>query len=120
VRTYRIMTLAALAGLVGALHGRALGEAMTPKEEVERLMNEGIPFAQKMLTEHGEFYPFGVVMTTTGEIRMVSATTDDEHPTSQELIDKLLAGFQKAAAAHEYKAPSEGELGARCGHPWLL
>ncbi len=29
----------------------------TPKEDAETLMNMLVPFAEKMLREHGEFYP---------------------------------------------------------------
>ena len=31
----------------------------TPKEECEALMNAFLPFAEKMLAQHGEFYPVG-------------------------------------------------------------
>jgi hypothetical protein len=43
-----------------------------PKSESEALMNEAIPFAEKMLEKHGEFYPYGYVMKPSGEIALVA------------------------------------------------
>jgi len=31
----------------------------TPKEECEELMGSVVPFAEQMLSQHREFYPFG-------------------------------------------------------------
>jgi len=77
---------------------------MTPKEEVEALMNEGIAFATKLLSEHGEFFPFGVTMHSLGEIQYVAAYDGDEHPPSEEIANLLLAAFRDRATAGEYKA----------------
>ncbi|WP_155760416.1 hypothetical protein [Stenotrophomonas maltophilia] len=41
---------------------------MTPKEEVERILGDMLQFARKMIVEHGEFYPFGVYLASTGDI----------------------------------------------------
>ena len=51
--------------------------------ELDALFNTLFPFAQTqtMLREHGEFYPFGALMTSSGEIRQVGAKMeDDDHP----------------------------------------
>ena len=74
------------------------------KAECEALMNEALPFAQRMLAEHGEFHPYGLVMKSNGEIAYVGAYDGRELPPSQNLIDLLEAGFQREAAAGEYKA----------------
>lgn len=62
---------------------------VTPKEQVEELMNEGIAFAERMLREHGEFFPFGVVRKSGGSIQHVGASDGRERPPSRELIDLL-------------------------------
>jgi hypothetical protein len=59
-----------------------MGKKMST-EEVEDLMNELIPFAQNMLTEYGEFFPFGGVVTSKGEIVHISAYDGNEQPPSQ-------------------------------------
>ncbi len=75
-----------------------------PKEEVEDLMNELIPFAQKMLAEHGEFFPFGGVITSKGEIIHVGVSDGNEKPPSQKLIELMVEGFRAKAKTGEYRA----------------
>lgn len=75
-----------------------------PKDEVEELMNELIPFAQKMLAEHGEFFPFGGVITSKGEIVHVGASDGNEKPPSKKLIELMVEGFRDKAKTGEYRA----------------
>ena len=77
---------------------------MSPKEEVESLMDEGFALAETLLKEHGEFYPFGFAMNLDGEIISIGAKGETDHPPSQELIDLLEAAFRQGAEANEYKA----------------
>src|SRR5689334_25220904 len=67
-------------------------------------MNDGIVFAEHMLAEHGEFYPFGRTLTTDGRIQVVGAQASTDHPKSQELIDMLLQAFRTGAQAGEHRA----------------
>jgi hypothetical protein len=46
---------------------------MTAKQEVEKLMNELVPFAKRMLSGCGEFYPFGDYVKRDGGIVHVGA-----------------------------------------------
>jgi hypothetical protein len=41
--------------------------------ELDELLDTLLPFAQQMLQKHGEFFPFGAAMTSSGEIRHVGA-----------------------------------------------
>ena len=41
--------------------------------ELDQLLNFALEFAQKMLKEHGEFYPFGASMGMDGKISMDGA-----------------------------------------------
>lgn len=75
-----------------------------PKDEVDALMNEVLPFAQKMLAEHGEFYPYGGAISSKGEFIHVGAHDGDEHPPSQRLIAILTESFQAQAKAGAYTA----------------
>ena len=74
------------------------------KVDAEILMNSALPSAEKMLSEHGEFYPFGEAMKPDGQIVSVGAAGESDQPPSQELIDILKVTFREAAAAGEYKA----------------
>jgi hypothetical protein len=73
--------------------------------ELDALFNTLLPFAQTMLREHGEFYAFGAIMNSSGEIRHVGAKMeDDDHSPSQPLIDLLTQTFKKQATKGELHA----------------
>ena len=75
-----------------------------PKEDVEKLMNELLPFAEKMLREHGEFYPYGGALSADGKIVHKGADTGSQHPESTELINLMIQGFRSDAAQRKYIA----------------
>jgi hypothetical protein len=114
VRMFVASTVAA--ALLGCGHRRAAndlaptpasdgGAAMkTPKEECEALMSAVVPFAQRMLSQYREFYPFGGAMGTDGKIVEVGASTGSEHPASQDLVALLEAGFREGARTGRYRA----------------
>jgi hypothetical protein len=73
--------------------------------ELDALFNTLLPFAKTMLREYGEFYPFGAIMCSNGEIRQVGAKIEDnDHPPSEDLIDLLSESFEKQAANGELRA----------------
>src|SRR2546426_1377236 len=72
--------------------------------DLDQLLNALLPFAQQMLSKHGEFYPFGSAMTTDGQIQAHGAYDGDEHPPSQQLIDLLTQAFRQQAAAGHIRA----------------
>lgn len=74
------------------------------KEESQELMDAVLPLAEKLLTEHGEFFPYGGAMTPEGQIVSVAAYDGDEHPPSSEVIEMLHKAFHMAAKNKEYKA----------------
>ena len=69
----------------------------TPKEDVEKLMNDLMPLAEKMLKENGEFFPYGGVITAEGKIVHHGAYTGIEQPKSADVIKLLIESFQKSA-----------------------
>jgi hypothetical protein len=76
----------------------------TPKDECEELMNSVVPFAEQMLSQHREFYPFGGAMDSDGALVAVGGYTGNEHPPSADVIAVLEKGFQQAAKEGKYKA----------------
>jgi hypothetical protein len=83
------------------VRGQSVADA---KPESETLMNEAVPFAEKMLRQHGEFYPYGYVMKPSGEIALVAGYNGTDRPKSQIVIDLLVAGFKQDAAIGKVKA----------------
>ncbi|QDF75530.1 MULTISPECIES: hypothetical protein [Shewanella] len=58
------------------------GSVQEGKDESQELMDAVLPLAEKLLTEHGEFFPYGGAMTPDGKIVSVAAYDGDEHPPS--------------------------------------
>jgi hypothetical protein len=52
--------------------------------DLQALLNDLLPVAERMLTEHGEFYPFGGSIASDG--KHISVNWD--HPNLKELIEK--------------------------------
>lgn len=74
------------------------------KEESQALMDAVLPLAEKLLSEHGEFFPYGGAMKPNGEIISVAAYDGDEQPPSADLINLLQQAYKTAAKNKEYKA----------------
>ncbi len=74
------------------------------KADGEALADALIPFAEQMLREHQEFFPFGGSMTPNGEIVHEGSHTGSEQPPSQDLIDLLRKAHQKEASEKKIRA----------------
>jgi hypothetical protein len=72
--------------------------------DLDELLNAVLPFAQQMLSKHGEFFPFGSAMSADGKVEAHAAYDGDEQPPSQQLIDLLTHGFRQQAAAGKIRA----------------
>ena len=78
---------------------------MTPKQEVEKLMNELVPFAKKMLSERGDLYPFGGYIEIDGRIVHVGAEqAGTDQPKASDLFGFLKQAFQEKARNDECRA----------------
>jgi hypothetical protein len=86
-----VLTLCALVG------GVAMAD---PKADSESLLNAALPFAEKMLKEHGEFYPYAFTLRADGTTAMVAGYDGRDKPPSRDIIDLLKKGLRADAAAH--------------------
>ena len=78
---------------------------MNTKQESERLMNAVLPLAEKMLKQHGEFYPYGGYMKPDGTIVDVGAEDPDtDRPKSKDLLYVLRSSFREMADTNQCKA----------------
>ena len=72
--------------------------------DLDALLNDLLPFAERMLSEHGEFYPFGGSITADGRHISVGAKNSSDHPKSQELIDIMTHEFRSQASEGKIRA----------------
>jgi hypothetical protein len=62
--------------------------------DVDRTLNEALPFAQQLLDRHGEFFPYAVKMAVSGDIGVVAADPGQgEHPISTDVLSVLYQGL---------------------------
>src|SRR5690349_19910259 len=75
-----------------------------PKEDVELLLNDLLPLAQKLLSEHGEFFPFAGGLKPDGEVVRIMSYDGREQPPSTDVIADLTAQLRAAAKSGAYDA----------------
>lgn len=79
--------------------------SMTPKEEAERLMNELVPFAKRMLKENGCFLPFGGYINVKGDVVHMGAQIEgEEHSLPSDLLRVLREELVRLARSGKARA----------------
>ena len=71
---------------------------MTPKQQIEGLMNELVPFAEKMLAEHRGFHPFGGYLDRSGKVVHVGVKPTSGNATASDRVEMLVGDFRKKVA----------------------
>jgi hypothetical protein len=79
-------------------------EACLSEQDIAKLSGALVPFAQRMLREHGEFYPFAATMDVGGNVAMVGGDTGSERPPSAEVVAFLQEALRLQARRGEIRA----------------
>ena len=74
------------------------------REEIEEVLNYLLPFAERMLSERGEFYPYAAAMAPDGEVSAVAAGTEEVDPDVGDLLVDLHAVLREQAAEGSIRA----------------
>jgi len=94
-----------LTALCFSFLGLARADTLQPaKAECETLIEAVLPFAEKMLKQEGEFFPYGGALKSTGEIASIASYDGREQPPSSDVIALLKYGFVDGAKSGKYKA----------------
>src|SRR5215213_11796881 len=75
-----------------------------PTDEIQELLNFLLPYAEQMLSQHGEFYPYAAALDSDGELNAVGTDLDDESPDVSELLLALHQGLRERAAEGAIRA----------------
>jgi hypothetical protein len=77
----------------------------TPRDELDALLNAVLPFAEQMLTQHGDFYPFGATISRDGKIALIQPFIEEEEeiPDSPQLVHTLYQGLRDQALRREIR-----------------
>ena len=76
-----------------------------PTDEIQELLNFLLPYAERMLKAHGEFYPYAAALNADGELNAVDADLDSNgNPDVGELLLALHEGLRQRAAEGAIRA----------------
>lgn len=75
-----------------------------PHPDFQALVDSLLPFAKSLLSEHGDFHPFGAIMASDGAIQWIAADTGEEFPSAQILIEAMTELIKDKAASEEIRA----------------
>lgn len=93
------------------------GASPQAQNDLDGLLEPALGFAQQQLAEHGEFFPYAVVVRSDGQTEMVAARTEatDDHPASADVITACRATLAErrdhlraAAVVADIRTPSAG------------
>ena len=74
------------------------------KAEVEQVMEQLVQQAASLLEKHGEFYPLGGYLSSTGRFALTAVYDGNEHPESAKVILGLRQAFGQSATKGKYRA----------------
>jgi hypothetical protein len=72
------------------------------RQDMDLVLSDGINAAINLIEKSGEFFPFGVVKTSTGEIRHIQAMMEDARPTSDSVSEVLKISLRDGGIAGDY------------------
>jgi hypothetical protein len=67
------------------------------RQDYNALLELLMPFAEQMLAQNGEFFPFGASVNREGEVSACATYDGTETPASEEVIAMLVQGFRDEA-----------------------
>jgi hypothetical protein len=69
------------------------------QNDLDRLLELTLPFAQQQLAGHGEFFPFAAAVSADGSPKLLGsdAALLGERPASVDVLDHLVGGLQEQA-----------------------
>lgn len=88
------------------------------KADFQEMVDAALPFAKRMLTECGEFIPFGVRLPRVGRAELIAGDVGDEHPRSEEVMSLLEGTLRRMAAGAQIRGGAVCFMGSvtRPGH----
>jgi hypothetical protein len=75
-----------------------------PTDEIHELLNFLLPYAERMLSQDGEFYPYAAALGSDGELNAVGTDLDDDSPDVGAVLVALHEGLRERAAEGAIRA----------------
>ena len=74
------------------------------REDLNQLLDALIPFAQKLLSQQGQFLPFAAAINAAGGIRFLGGQAGGDNASPKEIQDHLLGELQQGARKGAFRA----------------
>lgn len=69
------------------------------QDDLDRLLNAVLPFAEQALSKYGEMFPFGAAVLADGQVELLAGDPGSgDQPSSQDVLDTLYAGARQSSA----------------------
>ncbi len=75
-----------------------------PTEEIQELLGALLPHAERMLSEHGEFYPYAMTLDSDGAIEPVAPSIESDDPDVGDVLVALHNDLREQAAEGSIRA----------------
>lgn len=75
-----------------------------PDADLAKLVGTLVPFAQRLLRQHGDFFPFAATMDRAGNVAHVGGDMGTERPSSADLVAFLRDALRAEAERGEVRA----------------
>jgi hypothetical protein len=73
-------------------------------DEIQELVNFLLPHAERMLSEHGEFYPYAAAVDSAGSIEPLGPAVESDDPDVSDILVALHADLREQAAEGTIRA----------------
>jgi hypothetical protein len=75
-----------------------------PTEEIQELLGALLPHAERMLSQHGEFYPYAMTLDSDGAIEPVAPPVETDDPDVGDVLVALHNDLREQAAEGSIRA----------------
>jgi hypothetical protein len=75
-----------------------------PTEEIQELLGALLPHAERMLSEHGEFYPYAMTLDSAGAIEPLAPAIESDDPDVGDVLVALHSDLREQAAEGSIRA----------------
>jgi hypothetical protein len=75
-----------------------------PTEEIQELLGALLPHAERMLSEHGEFYPYAMTLDSRGAIEPLAPAIESDDPDVGDVLVALHSDLREQASEGSIRA----------------
>jgi hypothetical protein len=91
-------------GPLAGFCGKVFWGGSMNRDDLNRLMNALLPYAQQMLNQQAQFLPFAGAVGAQGEVELIGGFPGEAGATARDVQEVLLEGLKRGASEGKYRA----------------